>query len=96
MEPYECQALSGGLLGPHGIPDIGFGLVPDNYNPYVVDKVAAVTSAEAARAARTVLVTDAVPASASGGAALAAAARFLAEGRSRAALCLISGRAAIL
>ena len=96
VEPYECQALSGGLLGPHGIPDIGFGLVPDNYNPYVVDKVAAVTSAEAARAARTVLVTDAVPASASGGAALAAAARFLAEGRSRAALCLISGRASIL
>ena len=96
VEPYECQALGGGLLGPHGIPDLGFGLVPDNYNPYVVDKVAAVTSAEAARAARAVLAADAVPAAASGGAAIAAAARFLAEGRSRAALCLIGGRAALL
>ena len=89
VEPYECQALSGGLLGPHNIQDMGFGLVPDNYNPYVVDKIAAVASADALRAARTVLLTDAIPASASGGAALAAAARFLAEGRSRAALCLI-------
>lgn len=96
VEPYECQALGGGLLGPHGIPDIGFGLVPDNYNPYVVDKIAAVASADAARAARTVLLTDAVPAAASGGAAIAAAARFLAEGRSRAALCIIPGRAAIV
>ena len=96
VEPYECQALGGGLLGPHGIPDIGFGLVPDNYNPYVVDKIAAVASADAARAARTVLITDAIPAAASGGAAIAAAARFLAEGRSRAALCIIPGRAAIV
>lgn len=96
VEPYECQALSGGLLGPHNIPDMGFGLVPDNYNPYVVDKIAAVASADALRAARTVLLTDAIPASASGGAALAAAARFLAEGRSRAALCLIPGRTSIL
>lgn len=96
VEPYECQALGGGLLGPHGIPDIGFGLVPDNYNPYVVDKIAAVASADAARAARTVLLTDAIPAAASGGAAIAAAARFLAEGRSRAALCIIPGRASIV
>ena len=96
VEPYECQALGGGLLGPHGIPDIGFGLVPDNYNPYVVDKIAAVASADAARAARTVLLTDAIPAAASGGAAIAAAARFLAEGRSRAALCIIPGRTSIV
>ena len=96
VEPYECQALGGGFIGQHGIPDMGFGLVPDNYNPYVVDKIAAVTSAEAARAARTVLLTDAVPASPSGGAAIAAAARFLAQGRSRAALCLIPGRTGLL
>lgn len=96
VEPYECQALGGGLLGSHGIPDIGYGLIPENYNPYVVDKIAAISSADAARAARTVLLTDAVPASVSGGAALAAAARFLAEGRSRSALCLIPGRASLL
>ncbi len=96
VEPYESQALGGGFTGQHGIPDIGFGLVPDNYNPYVVDKIAAITSADAARAARTVLLTDAVPAAVSGGAAIAAAARFLAEGQSRTALCLISARANIL
>ncbi|HJB58503.1 MAG TPA: pyridoxal-phosphate dependent enzyme [Candidatus Faecalibacterium faecipullorum] len=96
VEPYECQALAGGLLGPHGIADIGYGLMPDNYNPYVVDKIAAVATAEALRAARTVLLTDAVPAAPAGGAAIAAAARFLAEGRCRAALCLVPGRAAIL
>ena len=62
----------------------------------MVDKIAAVASADAARAARTVLLTDAIPAAASGGAAIAAAARFLAEGRSRAALCLIPGRTSIL
>ena len=45
---------------------------------------------------KTVLLTDAIPASVSGGAALAAAARFLAEGWSQAALCLISGRAPLL
>ena len=95
VEPYECQALAGGLLGPHGIPDIGYGLVPDNYNPYVVDKIAAVARADAVRAAHTVLCTDAVPAAPSGGAALAAAARFLTEGRCRAALCLISARASL-
>ena len=95
VEPYECQALAGGRLGPHGIPDSGYGLVPDNYNPYVVDKIAAVASAAAVRAAHTVLCTDAVPAAPSGGAALAAAARFLTEGRCRAALCLISARASL-
>ena len=45
VEPYESQALSGGLTGNHGIPEIGFGLVPENYNAYVVDNVAAVTTA---------------------------------------------------
>ena len=35
VEPYESQALSSGLTGSHGIPDIGFGLVPGNYNSYV-------------------------------------------------------------
>ncbi len=95
VEPYECQALGGGLLGAHSITDIGYGLIPENYNPYVVDKIAAVPSAEAARTAKNVLLTDAVPASVSGGAVLAAAARFLSEGWCRAALCLISGRAHI-
>ena len=44
VEPYENQVLGGGLTGPHGIPDIGYGIVPGNYNAYVVDNVAAVTT----------------------------------------------------
>ena len=96
VEPYESQALSGGLTGPHGIPDIGFGLVPGNYNAYVVDNIAAVTTADAVRAAQRVLRTDAIPASPSAGAALHAAAQLIANGTSRSALAVFSGRQSIL
>ncbi len=47
VEPYENQVLGGGLTGPHGIPDIGYGIVPENYNSYVVDNVSAVASRDA-------------------------------------------------
>lgn len=96
VEPYESQALSNGLTGPHGIPDIGFGIVPGNYNAYVVDNIAAVTTADAARAAQRVLRTDAIPASASAGAALHAAAQLIANGTSRSALAIFSGRQSIV
>ena len=61
VEPYENQAPSGGFTGRHGLAEIGFGLVPGNYNAYVVDNVAAVTTADAVRAAQRVLRTDAIP-----------------------------------
>ena len=96
VEPYESQALSSGLTGSHGIPDIGFGLVPGNYNSYVVDNIAAVTTADAVRAAQRVLRTDAIPASPSAGAALHAAARLIANGKSRSALAVFSARQNIL
>ena len=96
VEPYESQALSGGLTGSHGIPDIGFGLVPGNYNSYVVDNIAAVTTADAVRAAQRVLRTDAIPASPSAGAALHAAAQLIANGKSRSALAVFSARQNIL
>lgn len=95
VEPYDSQALGGGFTGPHTLPDIGFGFVPDNYNPYVVNDVAAVTGGDAARAAQTVLRTDAIPASASAGAALWAAHQFLASGKGQAAMCVFSGRVLI-
>ena len=96
VEPYESQALSSGLTGSHGIPDIGFGLVPGNYNSYVVDNIAAVTTADAVRAAQRVLRTDAIPASPSAGAALHAAAQLIANGKSRSALAVFSARQNIL
>ena len=92
VEPYESQALSSGLTGSHGIPDIGFGLVPGNYNSYVVDNIAAVTTADSVRAAQRVLRTDAIPASPSAGAALHAAAQLIANGKSRSALAVFSAR----
>ena len=92
VEPYESQALSSGLTGSHGIPDIGFGLVPGNYNSYVVDNIAAVATADAVRAAQRVLRTDAIPASPSAGAALHAAAQLIANGKSRSALAVFSAR----
>ena len=92
VEPFESQALSGGFTGGHGIPEMGFGFIPKNYNAYVVDNVAAVTRSDAARAAQKVLITDAIPASLSAGAALHAAAQLLAKGTSRSALVILSGR----
>ena len=92
VEPFECQALTGSVLGAHGISDIGYGFVPKNYNSYVVDNVAAVSTKDALRAAQQVLRTDAIPASPSAGAALHVAARLVANGISRAALAVFSGR----
>ena len=37
VEPFESQALSGGFTGGHGIPEMGFGFIPKNYNAYVVE-----------------------------------------------------------
>ncbi len=96
VEPYECQALSNGLTRPHGIPDIGFGIIPGNYNSYVVDNIAAVTTTDAVRAAQKVLRTDAIPASVSSGAALHAAVQLISTGVSRSALAVFSGRQSIV
>ena len=95
VEPYESQALAGGFIGNHGIPEIGFGFVPKNFNSYVVDNVAAVSTTDATRAAQRVLRTDAIPASPSAGAALHAAAQLIANGTSRSALAIFSGRTTI-
>ena len=83
VEPFESQALSGGFTGGHGIPEIGFGFIPKNYNAYVVDNVAAVTRADAVPAAQKVLASD-------------AAAQLIANGTSRSALAIFSGRQNII
>lgn len=92
VEPYESQALSGGFVGSHSIPGIGLGFVPDNYNPYIVDRVIAVPSGQAVRTARQVLQTDGVPASPSAGAVLCAARQLLETNQSKQPLCIFSGR----
>lgn len=92
VEPYESQALGGGLTGPHGITDMGYGFVPDNFNAYVVDNVVAVNTTDAQRTAQKVLRTDAIPASVASGAVLQAAAQLINVGASRAALAILPGR----
>lgn len=92
VEPYESQALSGGLTGPHGISDLGYGFVPENYNSYVVDNVVAVNTTDAQRAAQKVLRTDAIPATVASGAVLQAAAQLINVGASRSALAVLPGR----
>ena len=92
VEPYESQALGGGLTGPHGISDLGYGFVPENFNAYVVDNVVAVNTTDAQRAAQKVLRTDAIPASVASGAVLQAAAQLIHVGASRSALAILPGR----
>ena len=92
VEPAECAAISGGFIGQHGISGIGPGFVPENYNPYVVDTVLTVTTADAERAAREVLFFDGVPACTSAGATLAAAVQLLGMGKAKRPLCVFAGR----
>lgn len=92
VEPAECAAISGGFIGQHGIAGIGPGFVPENYNPYVVDTVLPVTTADAERAAREVLFCDGIPACTSAGATLAAAEQLMQTGKIKRPLCVFAGR----
>ena len=76
----------------HGISDLGYGFVPENFNAYVVDNVVAVNTTDAQRAAQKVLRTDAIPASVASGAVLQAAAQLIHVGASRSALAILPGR----
>ncbi len=79
VEPFESQAIGGGAIGKHQISGLGAGFVPENYNPYVVDAVMAVPSVKALTTASELLLADAIPVSASGGAVLCAAAQLMRE-----------------
>ena len=92
VEPAECAAISGGFIGQHGIAGIGPGFVPENYNPYVVDTVLTVTTADAERASKEVLLCDGIPACTSGGATLAAAVQLMEMGKAKRPLCIFAGR----
>ena len=92
VEPSECAAISGGFIGHHSIAGIGPGFVPENYNPYVVDTVLTVSSADAERAAREVLFYDGIPACSSAGATLCAATQLMGTGKCNRPLCIFAGR----
>ena len=88
VDPAECAAISGGFI----IAGIGPGFVPENYNPYVVDTVLTVTTADAERASKEVLLCDGIPACTSGGATLAAAVQLMEMGKAKRPLCIFAGR----
>ncbi|WP_367925306.1 pyridoxal-phosphate dependent enzyme, partial [uncultured Ruthenibacterium sp.] len=93
VEPYESQAIGGGFVGKHNIPGLGAGFVPENYNPYIVDGVVPVASNVANQTAQEVLRTDAVPASPSAGATLAAARELMEEKPEiQRVLCVFAGK----
>ena len=73
VEPHECSVLSGGFAGRHSIPGLGAGFQPGNYNPYIVDQIVRVPSAEAQRAAGQLLLYDGIPAGPASGAVACAA-----------------------
>ena len=72
VEPAESRVLSGGAPGRHGLEGIGFGFVPENYNPYIVNKVQPVTTGDGKKFAGEALLCDGIPASAAGGAVIGA------------------------
>ncbi len=90
VQPQECQCLTGGFVGRHGIPGIGAGFVPEVYNPYIVDEVLSVATQSARDAAAELLETDAIPATPSCGAVLCAAKEILSRGPAR-VVCLFNG-----
>ena len=91
VEPYESQVLNGGFAGSHSIAGIGIGFVPNNYNPYVVNRIMSVSGKDAAYAAQQVLLTEGIPVCRSGGATVEAACHILKEKPNSKVLCIFSG-----
>lgn len=72
VEPAESPVLSGGAPGRHAMDGIGFGFVPENYNPYIVDQVLPVTTGDGKKFAGEALLCDGIPASPAAGAVIGA------------------------
>jgi cysteine synthase A len=73
VEPAGAAVLSGGRAGPHQMPGIGVGFVPEVLNRAVLDEVLAVTDEEAFGCARRLAREEGILAGVSSGAALHAA-----------------------
>jgi cysteine synthase A len=73
VEPAGSALLSGGPPGPHKMPGIGIGFIPEVLNRAILDEVIAVTDDEAFRMARRLAKEEGILAGVSSGAALHAA-----------------------
>jgi cysteine synthase A len=78
VEPARSAVLSGQLAGPHDIPGIGAGFVPEVLCPAELDEIVPVSEADAFSAVRRLARSEGVLAGPAGG-AVAHAARTIAE-----------------
>ncbi len=77
VEPENSQIISGnGPHSPHGIQGIGAGIVPEIFDPDVVDEFIAISDEEAIRMSRLAARLDGIPMGISSGAAVAAGVRI--------------------
>lgn len=72
VEPAESPVLSGGPARAHAMEGIGFGFVPENYNPYIVDRILPVNTGDGKKFAGEALLCDGIPASPAAGAVIGA------------------------
>jgi cysteine synthase A len=73
VEPASAAVLSGGVPGPHHLPGLGAGFIPEILNRDVIDEVVMVTEDQAVRAQIELARREGIAAGMSSGAALFAA-----------------------
>jgi cysteine synthase A len=73
VEPADSPVISGGEAGPHGLPGIGAGFIPDNLDQSLLDGVLTATTEEAYTWARRLAREEGIFGGVSTGANLAAA-----------------------
>jgi cysteine synthase A len=77
VEPAASSVLSGGGAGPHDLPGLGAGFVPDILDPLDLAEVMTVAEGEAFAMVRTLAAKEALLAGPASGAVVAAAARLV-------------------
>lgn len=86
VEPASSAVLSGGEPGPHQMPGIGVGFIPQILNRAILDEISVVTDEEAFRCARRLAREEGIVAGVSSGAAVQAALRIAARTESEGAV----------